>query len=1007
MADTVSASRKARATAAAAAVFAVAFGYFALFVHYGFNLDDEGTLLAQFYRTYLGEIPYRDFHMGYTPAGHFFQARLFETFGVSVVPLRVALAVCHSLIAMLLFAIGRRIMTAPFATLAPLVYVAMLPFYPGEFASFNIPYPAWYVVLFWLAGLWTLLRFVETDHIGWVAESGVLAGLCFAFKPNVGLFQLAGSALVLLVALEPPEPPRASRFAGAVWWLLGVAVAGGLAFVFSSQASARDVRIFLWPIAVVLATLALRRVTGRSADAPPRGLFLSALILGVSMLAVVLPWTITFLRLLGTQRFARQILFIGTGFEQYYYVPFRFLTSWDAALALLAAVILVVGLLVRAGLMPPWLVVVGAVLGAVGVVWRASHAPMPEGAHAALVTRLEDLSFGATLIVHWAALLATVTALWRGHRSRRALEQTLILVSALTMYLQLYPRTDFTHLITAEPLTLVLAAALAAHVSRWFDVVTGWGRRVRAAVVIMVVAVALIRVAPNLAAVAQWKDGPKWRPHAALDLERAPVTLEMGRGARLSELNGVVRYLQANTAPGEAIFPFPAIELICFLADRPNATRHGYFFPGWPGHEVEAEVVSTLRAAAPRFVVALHAHQFFFINAPLYYYSLREFVDSRYRLVRSFGPYAVLARRDVDTTELHDVPFDETSASARLEQEYGDALAGSTDDRLTALQSLYADRLDFAWAPVVAELTDGDARVREAAVWALASAVGQPDVAAVYAQALLQGAVPDERRTLVLRRMWAFGDGRVIRPALELMHPPVDPPERSIALSLLEAVGQKLAIEDRWFGEPPNLRRVPDEAARLLRRRSWWLRLADPEEDPRLRHFLAFVLPRLGPVRGANEAIHQAIGTGASDLRLTAVAGVLRLGTHVDPKALMHTVLPLLGREPMWAPSLALDLYRRDPHGTRGQLLDALASPGQYDQLAVAWLMSATGDRHFRRPLLALLRSPIRPLRLAAVAGLERIGDPRTRHALEMAALDPDYEVREFAARALRAVPAS
>src|SRR5258706_13019986 len=104
----------------ALAVFALAFGYFALFIHYGFNLDDEGTLLAQFYRTYLGQIPYRDFHMGYTPAGHEFQARLFELFGVSMVPLRVALALCNATCAALLFAIARRTMPVIFAVLPPI-----------------------------------------------------------------------------------------------------------------------------------------------------------------------------------------------------------------------------------------------------------------------------------------------------------------------------------------------------------------------------------------------------------------------------------------------------------------------------------------------------------------------------------------------------------------------------------------------------------------------------------------------------------------------------------------------------------------------------------------------------------------------------------------------------------------------------------------------------------------------------------------------------------------------
>ena len=56
-------------------------------------------------------------------------------------------------------------------------------------------------------------------------------------------------------------------------------------------------------------------------------------------------------------------------------------------------------------------------------------------------------------------------------------------------------------------------------------------------------------------------------------------------------------------------------------------------------------------------------------------------------------------------------------------------------------------------------------------------------------------------------------------------------------------------------------------------------------------------------------------------------------------------------------------------------------------------------------PFVDMLKSPVRQLRLAALAGLERIADPHTRRAVEWATVDPDYEVREFADRALRALP--
>jgi HEAT repeat protein len=116
-------------------------------------------------------------------------------------------------------------------------------------------------------------------------------------------------------------------------------------------------------------------------------------------------------------------------------------------------------------------------------------------------------------------------------------------------------------------------------------------------------------------------------------------------------------------------------------------------------------------------------------------------------------------------------------------------------------------------------------------------------------------------------------------------------------------------------------------------------------------------------------------------------------------------MLPLVARDSTSVSDLILALYRDDPPVARRPLAEALGADYPLDQIAVAWIAGATGDPRFRRPLLALLDSPIKVLRLAAIAGLERIADPRTRPALVHASRDPDYEVRDFAERALRALP--
>jgi HEAT repeat protein len=995
-----------RTTVAALGIFALTLAYFALFIRFGFNLDDEGTLLAQFYRTYLGELPYRDFHMGYTPSGHYFHAALFRLFGVSVVPLRCALAICHASVAALLFVIGRRLMPAAFAVLPAFAYCALMPFYPGEFASFNSPYPAWYVVLFWIAGFWMLLRFLEGGHLAWVAGSGVLAGLCFAFKPNVGLFQLACGGLVFLLVLEPPSGGRASRWQGALWWALALGVAGGLAVVFASQASARDVRIFLWPIAVVLSTLAARRAAGRADDSPAHGLLGSGLLYAAAMLVTVGPWAVLFLRALGTQRFGRQILFIGNGFEQFYYSEFHRAGSWDAMLVLAVLAVAAVGLLGRVRLLPPRLTIAAATGGALVVLVLACRAEMPEGFHAAVFSRAEDLSFTATLLVHWVALAAALPLLWKRRRSQRELTTLAVLVGALSMYLQLYPRSDFMHLIAAVPLTLVLAAALAARFTDWLPAAAGLRRVARVGLVGGALAFVGFRICPNLQAVLTWDHGPAWRPHVALGLDRMPVTLELGREPRLRTLHDTVAYIRANSAPGEAIFPFPAIEVICFLADRENATRHGYFFPGWPGHDVEAEVVSTLAARPPRLVVTLHAHQFFFLKAPVYYFALREFIERNYREVASFGDYAVLARRDVSDAELRVPPVSPRAGMAALEARYGAALRGAGGARLAAARALARERLDFAWEPVVSLLDDPDPSIRAAALAALESATDE-DVALVLATAFQRGKVPHGRRLAVLRRIWSFADARVSRPLIEVVPRLVDGRERAAALGALEAIGEKLAIRDYWFGEAPDL----DHSLReLCARRLWRRRLASADEDTRLRMFLARVLPRLDGGTVA-PALRETMQSDWLDLRIAAAAGLLRLGDRarldrLDARLdLLDVLVPLMVHKTMYVPSLILKLYRYDPGTVRRRLAQVLEGPFPLDQEAAAWIVAATADPHFRAPLVRALASPDRMLRMAALFGLERIADPRTRRAIARETLDSDYEVREFAVRALAALP--
>lgn len=947
------------------AVLAGAAAYFLAFVPYGFYLEDEGTMLYQIARTHAGQIPYIDFHTGYTPGLFYVNALLFRFFGVDVIALRVALALVNAVAAALLFTLARHVAPPAWAFVATLVYVAFLPFFGGEFASFNIPYPSWYVTLFWPLAPLFLLRYRESGRARDLFLAGVAAGACFCFKPNGGAFALAGAGLGLLV-LRSGDGPGAQRLAAATAAGFGLAVAALFGFSLLSF----EMAIFTLPWLALGVGLARR-----PAPPPARPVWHvigAGAVLGAGFFLPTLPWLVWLKLRMPTQDFVREVLLIGGDVQQVYTIPYPLPEWWALVLAVGLVAIGVVPLALGRG----WgtgrgVARLGAAAMAVVGLAFVLFARMPEGVALSIIWQLENAAFylvPLTVVVALGWVLRTPGA--------HAGAVSLVVISGLAMLEQMNPRPDFMHLVMAVPASVAVVAFVGARVAAHWRAVGGPGRLVAAALLGVPLVVGGLRVASNLG-----------RP-VGMDRVTGAVAfgVEASVGQDLNALARVVEYVSARTRPTDPVFGFPAMAGVNFLSGRPNPVRHDYFFPGRPAHAEEARVVADLEAARPPFVVTLNDRLGFFQEAPTYYFLLRDWLRRSYVLDLRAGRYDVLRRRDVadDGIEAVAPTADAVAAAAGLADLDAIARTGGVDD---------VPRLLDAFRRVHRSLR---ARVTEAVLAVAARHGGLRE--------LVGRVQPSERDELLLvRSLGEFGDARALD---YLTHRFADQPTRRMR----SETGRALAfVTARLLATPPAAANgvAPPAAAAPLpvtistETLEEWLR--DRKLRRRVGAYAAIVLGRIGH-RESIPLLRSLLDERKQGWLQASVARAL---VDLDAAEAPCDLSALLGSPQLavqtHVPSMLLELAARRPADVRACLAEALADEREpLRRESAAWVAGALRDQGLVDALARLAATDDGPARLAALWALGETGDARGAPAVTAALASDDGLVRDFASEADR-----
>jgi hypothetical protein len=993
---------------AALGVFAVAFAYFGFLTGYGYSIADEGAVIEQIERLADGERLYSDFHVGYTPGFYYSQALIMRAFGHSVMPIRWCLALANAASVALAFVIAASVSRRAWVGIAAaVVCLGAFPVHPGDFAMSNTPYPTWYNMLLWLAGAAVLLRFSERPSLGRLVIAGLFAGLAFTFKPNMGLFQLSATSMIVLSALPlrrigeiGPISPSA-----VVWWSWWLGIVVGVVMVFSGGAGPREAVLFVVPV-LAAALLVARRATRLTVDPRmPHPISAAVAVVGTFIL-INAPWLVFYYLELGRETFLKRVLFYNSGYEASYalnHPPVALPLS--ILFVVIGAARLLPGLLKKRGLRPDRLIALAFPVTVAVLVGAAEVRAMPEGFFRAMNVPFEFFVPGVTIAFHWLGL-----AVWMRMPADDKPQSSgnyafgVVVVAAVFLYLQMYPRADFAHWVGGMAASGCLAALVVGRVMwHWRGESSAlWSVFGTATALFLFCLFPAVRTANVLGATVE--PGVFGRDIVRSASEKVPVWINAGASSWYADVDDLTGFIQSHTSPDEKVFYFPALGTISFMADRRNPTRHVYFFPGWPGREVEAEVIAWLRRDPPPLIVIGRFQQLYFAHAHAYYHVLKRYIEAEYRPIARLGRFLVLGHRDIEASEnppVHAILSFEESGPSDSVSALREGLA--SDDPVVRREIVeratgwyvrsYSDLL-------VGALGDPDQSVRNAAVWALRRTRDEA-VSCALLDGALAGQFSARAYTVALRRGLNYTDDRCLDVLLE-MEASNDPFVRNAGIIAISTLLSRARVEEHWVGG--NFGLPERESAQLPGDLAGYDRIDylmhEPGLNPLLRDFAVYLAGRSTDQR-ANALLLEA--SRELDLPRYRVRAMWELIKRGQGPRILDDALAHLGVELGLAPLVVHAAVLQTENGP-ARFAQFMRESSNDARVAALWVSAAVGGADSAEVAAVAVGSDSAIERAAAAWSLGNIGDAGHRDLLVRASEDPDPLVAEMARYGLEAL---